>query len=81
MLIIYCDTISARIEYIFKLIFKDILGVDVSFTTDKDDFTNSSLPKINYSKNRITKEELFFYSVDFLFVKYIRKINNEVIKF
>ncbi len=81
MLLIYCDTISARIEYIFKLIFKDILGVDVSFTTDNDDYANSSHPKINYSKNRITKEELFFYSVDFLFEKDIRKINHEVIKF
>ena len=32
MLLIFCNTISKRLKYIFKLIFNDILGIDVSFT-------------------------------------------------
>ncbi|MCD4773840.1 MAG: polysaccharide deacetylase family protein [Bacteroidales bacterium] len=81
MLIIFCDTISPRLEYVFKLLFRDILGVDVGFTTVKEDYINSSFPKINYSKNRITKEELFFYCDDFLFENKIRKFVPEVIMF
>ena len=81
MLIIYCDKKSVRLEYICKLIFIDVLGAEISFTTDKNDFLKSTFVKINYSKEKISQDELFFFSDEFLFENKIRKYTPEVIKF
>ncbi len=68
MLLVYTKNITPRIEYIFKLIFSDILGVSIQFTTNKEEFINSNGAKLNYSNNKI-KDEIFILPDKLLFEK------------
>ena len=56
MILIYSNEINPRIEYIFRLIFTDILRVEVSFTTKSGEFLKSDLPKLNYSYEKFNDE-------------------------
>ncbi|MFC2104628.1 polysaccharide deacetylase family protein [Bacteroidota bacterium] len=68
MILIYNQRKSARLNYIVKFIFNDILGTEVKIVTDKSEFESSNLPKINYSKEtiegsfQITPVDLLFES-------------------
>ncbi len=56
MILIYSEEITPRIEYIFKLVFNQILNVDIGFTTNSSQFRKSELPKINYSLEKFADE-------------------------
>ncbi len=56
MILVFCDVINPRIEYATRLIFSQILGVEVNFTTNKNEFFTSDLPKINYSGQKFGGE-------------------------
>lgn len=56
MILIYSEVITPRIEYIFRLIFAQILRVEISFTTDLFEFKYSDGPKINYSQTKFGDE-------------------------
>uniref|UniRef100_UPI0032175796 polysaccharide deacetylase family protein n=1 Tax=uncultured Draconibacterium sp. TaxID=1573823 RepID=UPI0032175796 len=56
MILIYSDEVTPRIEYIFKLVFNQILKVDIAFTTNSAEFRKSELPKINYSVEKFGNE-------------------------
>jgi hypothetical protein len=56
MVLIFTEKITPRVEYIFKLIFKDISGVDIEFTQNIEEFKISDLPKINYSAKYFDNE-------------------------
>lgn len=71
MLQIYTPQINNRINYIFNIIFKDLLGIDFTLTTDSEDFINTNSPKINYSKQNFS-DEIFFFCSDLLFETGIR---------
>lgn len=73
-MLIYTPDISSRIKYVFKLIFKDELGVDYEITTDKKKFTLHQNEKINYSDKRIC-DEFFIKSSTLLFENFIAKKN------
>jgi hypothetical protein len=49
MILIYCSKINARIAYTVRFIFTDILKVQCILTTNKEEFTEYTGPKINYS--------------------------------
>ena len=76
MVLFYAEKLNPRIEYAARLIFSDILKVDISFSTESEQFLNSDLPKINYSGKRIGNE-LFIRPSTFL---YYRTIFKPVIK-
>lgn len=42
---------SPRIRYVSRLLFKGLLGLDVRYTQDKEEFLQATLPKINYSRD------------------------------
>ncbi len=42
---------SPRIRYITRLIFKGLLGLEIRYTNDKEEFLQATMPKINYSKD------------------------------
>lgn len=77
MLLVYTHTITKRVTYIFKTIFEDVLQLQVSFTDDVSFFTQSSLPKINYS-NQAIENTLFFSATHLLFEKGIKEQKIEV---
>ncbi len=68
MILIYSDAVAPRLEYISRLIFREILRTGVSFTTDAAAFRESPLPKINYSNTNIG-EGLFLKAGSLLFSK------------
>jgi len=56
MILIYSEEITPRIDYITKLIFNQILRVEIGLTTNLADFLKSENPKINYSENKFGDE-------------------------
>jgi len=66
MLLIYSPKISKRLKYIFKLIFKDLIGTEFKITTDPEEFQSFEGIKINYS-TKVFNDEIFFYSSNLLF--------------
>ncbi|MGV1002341.1 polysaccharide deacetylase family protein [Empedobacter falsenii] len=61
-IIIFTEKITNRIEYIFDFIFHDFSGIDYKTTTYFDEFSQSILPKINFS-NQFLENEIN-YKVD-----------------
>ncbi len=49
MLNIYCDSISPRTIYIFKLMFRDLLGLEYSLTGEPETARNNEYPVLSYS--------------------------------
>ncbi len=74
MLLVYTPKITNRNKYIFYLIFRDILGVDIKMTTDVKEFTESGQPKINYSDKPLSGE-IFFQARNILFETGINQQN------
>ena len=66
MILVYSRTITSRLNYIFKQIFLEFLDIEVSFTTNKEDFASSEKIKINYSENNFGVG-IYFKPVTLLF--------------
>ena len=77
MLLIYSSSVTPRIKYIFDLIFRELLGVNYNFTTNKEEFISHLSAKFNYSDQPFD-DELFFYAVHLLFEKGIEDQNISV---
>jgi hypothetical protein len=69
-ILIFVPEITPRVEYTFGLIFQDILGVELNFSTNEDEFQQSLLPKINYSPTNFSSG-LFLNAYPILFEKNI----------
>jgi len=65
-MLIYTHRITNRLEYIFKQVFTEMLGISYTLTIDEEAFIASSLPKISYTHNPVG-DELFFQSKNLLF--------------
>src|SRR4051812_17212268 len=72
MFLIFTSNQSPRLDYILDFVFTNLLGVTYKVTTDIEEFKKSSLPKINYSSERIS-DEFFVPSNRLLFSKQIVK--------
>jgi len=59
MLLIYTQKITPRIDYIFKQICSNMLGIEISFTSEIEKFISHNTPKISYGKVPLGSE-LFF---------------------
>ena len=66
MILIYTHKITNRIRYIFNLMIKELLGVDVGFTSDVEEFNSYEGVKFSYTNERLG-DELFFASCKLLF--------------
>lgn len=77
MILVYSHKITHRTKYIFRLIFKDVLKTDVTFTDNKAKFETSNLPKINYSNHKIDSV-IFFKSSYLLFENGIKEQEIEI---
>lgn len=56
MLLIYSLTVTQRISYVFKHICTRILGIEISFTSQINEFVSYSGPKISYGKKPLANE-------------------------
>ncbi|MGZ4033570.1 MAG: polysaccharide deacetylase family protein [Bacteroidia bacterium] len=77
MLRIYTHKITQRNKYIFNLIFKDILNIDFTLTSDLEEFKKYNDPKLSYTNNAIA-DEVFFISRNLLFENGITEQNISV---
>ena len=67
MLFIYTHKITHRNKYAFNLIFKDILCIDFTLTSDVEQFKAFDGAKMSYTNNPIA-DELFFTSRNLFFL-------------
>ncbi len=74
MLFIYCNKITNRVDYIFSLYFREILGLNIRLTDDSDEFKSYNGPKISYTSHPISNE-LFFLSKSLLFENDIKQMD------
>lgn len=61
MLLIYTQKLTPRIDYIFKQICSNMLGIEISFTSEIEKFISHNKPKMSYGKIPLGSE-LFFES-------------------
>lgn len=67
-MMIFLPKITNRLYYIFELLFKEELGIDFKFTTDKEKFLSYEGPKVHYDKYPLEEEPgLYQQSVKLLF--------------
>ena len=67
-MMIFLPKITNRLYYIFELLFKEELGIDFKFTTDKEKFLSYEGPKFHYDKYPLEEEPgLYQQSVKLLF--------------
>lgn len=79
MLLIYTQKVTPRIDYIFKQICTNILGIEITFTSEIETFISQNCPKISYGMFPLGTE-LFFESKKLLFERKIEPQNIEVQK-
>lgn len=58
-MIVLVTDITPRIRYTFEFIAKEITGGDIQLTTDRQEFTQLNVPRINYTKEPTGSGELF----------------------
>ncbi len=74
-ILIYSNTITNRLEYIFSFFFEELFGIDYELTTDSDYFKQSELYKFIYSKKDLSDKNLFLKAHSLLFECEIRKVS------
>ncbi len=79
-ILVYIPEPTVRVEFTFSFIFKAILGVNVSFSRDREEFCRSEWPKINYSEVNFFSG-LFLKAHSILFEKTITNHTTDYVDF
>ena len=66
-LLLYSQTNTSRLQYTCHFIFKELMEVGYTITTDGEEFKNYDGVKINYSNHSVCEKEFRVPSVDLLF--------------
>jgi len=80
MLLIYTPAITNRINYIFRLLFNRILGVEYNITTQYNDWLDYTGPKFCYCQE-YDGDELFFQQTPLLTSNGTKKIHIDPVMF
>jgi len=78
MVLVFTDKYTPRVKYIFEQIFKEILHVDISFTTKEQVAIDSTIPVICYSREHRIPKSFVIEPEGLLFKKGIKDIQPEV---
>ncbi len=78
MLLIYTPTLTSRLQYIFSLVFNDLLKLEMEMTRDKEYFIRYEGAKMSYSEETIG-DELNFKPAQLLFEKGITEQDIKVL--
>lgn len=79
-ILVFVPRITSRIEYTLGFTFNTILGVEIQYSTGKDEFIRFAGPKINYSQTNLSSG-LFLKSNALLFEKNIVEQQVEVVEY
>ncbi len=74
-LLIYTPKLTARISYVFSLFFESLIQTSFKVTTDINEYTNYSGPRLNYSGKTIATGEVFIHYKELLFDKGVKSQN------
>ena len=74
-MIVYTNKITPRLQYIIDFIGRQITGESFLLTTDATTYRQSSEPKINYSKDKISNDELLIIRYSLLIEDSIKEQN------
>lgn len=66
MILFYAEKISPRLRYSAKMLLQALLGLELRFTHDKEEYLQATLPKINYSKNPL-QSGIYIQAANLLF--------------
>lgn len=58
-MLVYSHKITSRVKYIFRVLLGEMLGLEVSLTSDKEEFELEKGPKLSYTHAPIDKEVHF----------------------
>lgn len=67
MILIYSTNSSPRLQYIAGVLLNHLSGIEIFFTSDREEFIQYEGPKINYSPNSIVNDEFKIVPVPLLF--------------
>lgn len=81
MVYIYAKDITIRMKYIFSLIFKEFMGMDVSFTTDINEYQKADGIKLNYSNTSNAADDMWIVPHGLLSELGIKEINIEFVEY
>jgi hypothetical protein len=76
-LLIYCPKLTNRVKYIFRLYFRDLLGLEINFTDKPEVFIAHESAKLSYASQPFSGE-LFFFARALLFESGINEQNISV---
>src|SRR5215204_4460470 len=76
-MLFYAPVITNRLRYVTDFIAKEILRQPLELTTDYEKFSNAETPKLNYSEQKISDNELWVMPHKILFEETIDKIEVE----
>lgn len=76
-MLIYSHRVTNRVKYIFRVLFHDMLGIELEFTSNKEDFLAVDSPKLSYTHAQL-KDELHFRSIGLLHEKGVKDQNIRV---
>ncbi|HET6993013.1 MAG TPA: polysaccharide deacetylase family protein [Bacteroidia bacterium] len=75
--LVYTHKLSNRSKYMFRLYFRELLGLELKMTDNADEFIAAEGVKVSYTQQPL-KDELFFYSRHLLFETGITEQNISV---
>ena len=76
-MILYCHTITPRLQYITDFVGNEIFGEKINLTNEKEIFAKESNLKINYSHEKISENEFYLRPHPLLFEKGIHPQQTE----
>ena len=79
-ILFYSIELNPRIQYISQLLFEQLLGLELIYTQNKEEYLSSRLAKVHYGKEWFKIGEFFIPSHSLLFEKKIKKQKFEVYK-
>jgi len=74
-MLLYCQSITPRLQYVADFIGRQIIGEPFQLTTDNFYFNDDNGPKINYGYEPVSNDELLIVSYSLLFEDSIKKQN------
>lgn len=75
MLLIYCHTITPRLQYVVDFFSKELFEEPIQITTDPEQFKMFAGARLNYSEAPVSDNEFFIKNTSLLFEKGIKQQN------
>jgi hypothetical protein len=72
MLLLYSHTITPRLQYIVDFFGRELFDEPITISTDKEFFSQSGKPRLNYSDKDFSEKEFFIQNSSLLFESDIR---------